>query len=154
MLDNVSANTIAGRELEAMSSTNKATLVAKLEKTLNANVNKVMFLCVFRLCFVNVFSFHFNSALHVIIVIGFYSAPTYSMSNKPSSMRNTQRLLRLHWKSIPMPFKTSDVKLHPRTKQQAPKNFEKLVEKHTPLGWLRWGLTTRKHERKGWLPNR
>jgi hypothetical protein len=43
MLDNVSANTIAGRELEAMSSSNKATLVAKLDKTLNANVNKVMF---------------------------------------------------------------------------------------------------------------
>jgi hypothetical protein len=34
---------------------------------------------------------------------------------------------------IPMPFKTSEVKL------QAPKNFEKLVEKHTPLGWLKWG---------------
>jgi hypothetical protein len=51
MLDNVSANTIAGRELEAMSSTSKATLVAKLDKTLNANVNKVMFLCVVRLRF-------------------------------------------------------------------------------------------------------
>jgi hypothetical protein len=54
---------------------------------------------------------------------------------------------------IPMPFKTSEVKLRPRTKQsqQAPNNFKKLVEKHTPLGWLKWGLTTRKHERKGWL---
>ena len=44
MLDNVSAKTIAGRELEAMSSTNKATLVKKLDKTLNANVNKVIIL--------------------------------------------------------------------------------------------------------------
>ncbi len=35
--------------------------------------------------------------------------------------------------------------------QTAPKKFEKLVEKYTPLGWLKWGLTTRKHERKGWL---
>jgi hypothetical protein len=35
---------------------------------------------------------------------------------------------------IPMPFK-SDVKLRPRTKKQALKNFEKLVEKRTPLGW-------------------
>jgi hypothetical protein len=25
------------------------------------------------------------------------------------------------------------------------------VEKRTPLGWLKWGLTTRKHEKKGWL---
>jgi hypothetical protein len=48
MLDNVSANTIAGRDLEGMSSTSKATLVAKLDKTLNANVNKVMLLYVFR----------------------------------------------------------------------------------------------------------
>jgi hypothetical protein len=51
MLDNVSANTIAGRELEAMSSTSKATLVAKLDKTLNANVNKVMVFNFFRLRF-------------------------------------------------------------------------------------------------------
>jgi hypothetical protein len=36
-------------------------------------------------------------------------------------------------------------------KQQAAKNFTKLVEKRTPLGWLKWGLTTRKHEKKGWL---
>ena len=41
MLDNVSAKTVAGRELEAMTSSSKATLVAKLDKTLNANVNKV-----------------------------------------------------------------------------------------------------------------
>ncbi len=39
MLDNVSAKTVAGRELEAMTSSSKATLVAKLDKTLNANVN-------------------------------------------------------------------------------------------------------------------
>ena len=49
MLDNVSAKTIAGRELEAMTSSSKATLVAKLDKTLNANVNKVKFLTSFRL---------------------------------------------------------------------------------------------------------
>ena len=49
MLDNVSAKTIAGRELEAMTSSSKATLVAKLDKTLNANVNKVTFLTSIRL---------------------------------------------------------------------------------------------------------
>ena len=49
MLDNVSAKTIAGRELEAMTSSSKATLVAKLDKTLNANVNKVNFETSFRL---------------------------------------------------------------------------------------------------------
>jgi hypothetical protein len=52
---------------------------------------------------------------------------------------------------IPMPFKTGEVHLSPRTKKQSPKHLKKLVEKHTPLGWLKWGLTTRKHERKGWL---
>jgi hypothetical protein len=49
MLDNVSAKTIAGRELEGMTSSSKATLVAKLDKTLNANVNKVNFSTTFRL---------------------------------------------------------------------------------------------------------
>jgi hypothetical protein len=49
MLDNVSANTVSGRELEAMTSSSKATLVAKLDKTLNANVNKVLFSTSFRL---------------------------------------------------------------------------------------------------------
>jgi hypothetical protein len=55
MLDNVNANTVAGRELEAMTSSSKATLVAKLDKTLNANVNKVMFtisLCLFLFRFI------------------------------------------------------------------------------------------------------
>ncbi len=51
MLDNVSATTIADRELEAMSSTSKATLVAKLDKSLNANVNKVVFFYIFCLRF-------------------------------------------------------------------------------------------------------
>ncbi len=36
-------------------------------------------------------------------------------------------------------------------KTQASPRFEKLVEKHTPLGWLKWGLTTRRHEKKEWL---
>ncbi len=39
------------------------------------------------------------------------------------------------------------MQLWPRVKTQAPKHFEK----RTPLGWLKWGLTTRKHETKGWL---
>ena len=52
--------------------------------------------------------------------------------------------------AIPMPYK-SDVILRPRKIKQAAKNFEKFVEKRTPLGWLKWGLTTRKHEIKGWL---
>jgi hypothetical protein len=41
MLNNVSANTIAGRELEAMSSAMKSNLVATLDKSLNTSVNKV-----------------------------------------------------------------------------------------------------------------
>ena len=41
MLDNVSATTIAGRELGAMSSQNKTNVVASLDKTLNTTVNKV-----------------------------------------------------------------------------------------------------------------
>jgi hypothetical protein len=41
MLNNVSANTIAGRELEAMSSAKKSNLVATLDKSLNTSVNKV-----------------------------------------------------------------------------------------------------------------
>jgi hypothetical protein len=41
MLNNVSANTIAGRELEAMSSAMKSNIVATLDKSLNTSVNKV-----------------------------------------------------------------------------------------------------------------
>jgi hypothetical protein len=41
MLNNVSANTIAGRELEAMSSAMKSNLVPTLDKSLNTSVNKV-----------------------------------------------------------------------------------------------------------------
>jgi hypothetical protein len=41
MLDNVSATTIAGRELGAMSTAMKSNLVATLDKSLNTSVNKV-----------------------------------------------------------------------------------------------------------------
>jgi hypothetical protein len=52
---------------------------------------------------------------------------------------------------IPMPYKTTVVQLRPRLQKQPLKHFEKIVEKKSPLGWLKWGLTTRKHETKGWL---
>ncbi len=52
---------------------------------------------------------------------------------------------------IPMPYKTTAVQLRPRVSTQAPKHFEKIIEKRTPLGWLKWGRTSRKHEAKGWL---
>jgi hypothetical protein len=50
-----------------------------------------------------------------------------------------------------MPYKTCDVTVRPRAKAEVPARFKKGFEKHTPLGWLKWGLTTRKHEKKGWL---
>ncbi len=43
MLANVNATTVAGRELEHMSSASKSNLVTTLDKTLNTNVNKVCF---------------------------------------------------------------------------------------------------------------
>jgi hypothetical protein len=43
MLANVNATTVAGRELEGMSSASKSNLVATLDKNLNTNVNKVCF---------------------------------------------------------------------------------------------------------------
>ena len=43
MLANVNAATVAGRELEHMSSASKSNLVAALDKSLNTNVNKVCF---------------------------------------------------------------------------------------------------------------
>ncbi len=41
MLDNVSATTIAGRELGPMSTEMKSNLVANLDKSLNSSVKKV-----------------------------------------------------------------------------------------------------------------
>ena len=85
MLDNVNANTVAGRELEAMTSSSKATLVAKLDKTLNANVNKVMLTispCLFLFRFIYIW------------------LSSLSMSNKPSSMRSTAKSSEMRWYSI------------------------------------------------------
>ncbi len=79
------------------------------------------------------------------VVTSLFATVQYVLDNRKEHGVSMDRLT-----IIPMPFK-SDVTLRPRTKQQAPKNFEKLVEKRTPLGWLKWGLTTRKHEKKGWL---
>jgi hypothetical protein len=42
MLANVNATTVAGRELEQMSSASKLNLVATLDKSLTTNVNKTI----------------------------------------------------------------------------------------------------------------
>jgi hypothetical protein len=49
LLANVNSTTVAGRELEHMSSASKSNLVATLDKSLDINVNKVSFYVILRL---------------------------------------------------------------------------------------------------------
>jgi hypothetical protein len=75
-----------------------------------------------------------------------FASVKYVLDNRVEHSINFDRLTR-----VPMPYKTCDVTLRPRAKQRVPDRFKKMVEKHTPLAWLKWGLTTRKPEKKGWL---
>ncbi len=79
-------------------------------------------------------------------VMTLFATVRYVLDNRKEHSVTMDRLT-----IIPMPYKTTEVQLRPRVKIQAPKHFQKVVEKRTPLGWLKWGLTTRKHEKKGWL---
>ncbi len=77
-------------------------------------------------------------------VMALFATVRYVLDNRKEHSVTMDRLT-----IIPMPFKTCEVQLRPRASTQAPKHFQKLTEKRTPLGWLKWGLTTRKHEKKG-----
>jgi hypothetical protein len=79
-------------------------------------------------------------------VLTLFATVRYVLDNRKEHSVTMDRLT-----IIPMPFKTTKVNLRPRVTTQAPKHFAKIVEKRTPLGWLKWGLTSRKHETKGWL---
>jgi hypothetical protein len=52
---------------------------------------------------------------------------------------------------VRMPFKDKGVMLRARKAEKVPNAVAKLPLKHTPLEWLKLGLSTRKHEKKGWL---
>jgi hypothetical protein len=53
---------------------------------------------------------------------------------------------------VPMPFKARGVTLRKRNVVDAPTSVVvKYIVKHTPLEWLKLGLTSRRHEKKGWL---
>ncbi len=53
---------------------------------------------------------------------------------------------------VPMPFKAVGVTLRKRKVVEAPAKVVKSALKHTPLEWLKLGLSSRiKHEKKGWL---
>ena len=52
---------------------------------------------------------------------------------------------------VRMPFKDKGVTLRARKIVKAPPEVVTPVVKHTPLEWLKLGLTSRKHETKGWL---
>jgi hypothetical protein len=55
MLDNMSATTIAGCELEAMSTEMKSNLVANLDKSLNTSVNKFNYCLDMLHCSINLY---------------------------------------------------------------------------------------------------
>jgi hypothetical protein len=75
-----------------------------------------------------------------------FTSVKYVLDNRVEHSINFDRLT-----IVPMPYNSSDVTLRPHAKLRVPVRFKKVVEKHTPLGWLKWGLTTRKHEKKGWM---
>jgi hypothetical protein len=52
---------------------------------------------------------------------------------------------------VPMPFKASGVTLRKRKVVEAPAKVVKSALKRTPLEWLKLGLSSRNHEKKGWL---
>jgi hypothetical protein len=86
----------------------------------------------------------FTSANSFVLTL--FATVRYVLDNRKEHSVTMDRLT-----IIPMPFKTTSMQLRPRVQTQAPKQFEKVIEKRTPLGWLEWGLTSRKHEVKGWL---
>ena len=75
-----------------------------------------------------------------------FASVKYVLDNRVEHSINFDRLT-----IVPRPYKTGEVTLRTRKKAPVPVQFKRVVEKHTPLGWLKWGLTTRKHEKRGWL---
>jgi hypothetical protein len=75
-----------------------------------------------------------------------YAAVKYIIGNRVEHSIDMKRLT-----IVPMPFKSRGVTLRKRAVLQPPGVVVKCTVKHTPLEWLKLGLTTRKHEKKGWL---
>ncbi len=75
-----------------------------------------------------------------------YATVKYIIGTRVEHSIDTKRLT-----VVPMPFKSRSVTLRKRNVVEAPAAVVKGNVKQTPLEWLKLGLTSRKHEKKGWL---
>ena len=75
-----------------------------------------------------------------------YATVKYVIDNRVEHSIEMQRLT-----VVPMPFKSVSATLRKRNVVEVIAPLETSGVKHTPLEWLKLGLSTRKHEKKGWL---
>ncbi len=77
-----------------------------------------------------------------------YATVRYVIGNRVEHSVDMKRLT-----VVPMPFKATSVNLRKRHASPAKTTAEPIpvIVKRTPLEWLKLGLSTRRHEKKGWL---